>query len=147
VKRLMLLGAVLIALGTLTISGANPAGAAPSHRLQPLHAKVAGTPVTAESTWTFYEVDNDSKKFCSVISFGSSKIFSDDQRDAGRWTGTATSIKIKFVNVSFPIFFSFKGSWASADGYWDGNVTEPNGSISGPDVLVAGIDPFGWGFC
>jgi hypothetical protein len=150
-KRMIPMAAMLIALSTLTISGAKPVGAAstPPHRIQPARspAKVAGTPVTVDSTWTFYEVDNDIRKFCSVISFGSSKIFSDDQRDAGRWTGTTTSIKIKFVNVSFPISFSFKGSWVSADGYWDGNITEPDGSLSGPDVLVAGVDPFGWGFC
>ena len=147
-KRLMLIGAVLLALGTLTLAGTRIAGAGtagPSRVLVSPHDQPAVS-VTVGSQWTLYSLEPGSTYCLGFISFGASKIFSDDAGNNGKWTSSAKTTKITYTGGALAGVVA-KLTWVSFPSLWDGNATIPGGDTRGPWVLEPGYDPLGMGSC
>jgi hypothetical protein len=109
------------------------------------HEATPGTEVTAGSTWTLYSVEGGAHQYCTIISFGALKKFTDDQGGSGTWKGSTKSTTINYAASDiFSARVTFKGSWITGDGgYWNGVITEA-GTTYGPLILTQGANPFGW---
>jgi hypothetical protein len=144
------IGAVTL-IAALTVTGSMAASAASGHGSESLlmHALPrsgpAGTVVTAGSTWTMYTLYSGDQQTCLVMHPAARKVFTDDQGNAGKWTSSAKSTSFTYTSGG-NAGISFKDTWVSGNSYWDGNL-KFTGNSYGPEVLVQGEDPWGWGRC
>jgi hypothetical protein len=153
-KRLAIFGAAVVAVSTLGIAGTAYAASAPSssHRSSGAVNKpdTKKPPVvTAGSTWTYYDQSIYPLANCEVLSFGTGGVFTGSEGDVGKWTATATTVSISFVNSAFYYPGSFKGTYGTARGNFTGILKQkmaPKYSF-GPEQLAPGSDPLGTGDC
>ena len=136
-KRTLRIG-VAVGVLALTLSGLALGGAAnasprsPSRQLPVTsgrHGAATGIPVTAGSTWTWYVLELTNHQYCSVLTFGAKKAFTDDNGGSGKWSGSTKSTKISW-STGLPGFW-MKDTWVSGDGYWEGSFTETNKIATG----------------
>ncbi len=104
--------------------------------------------VTSGSTWTYYDFINyPQTPNCEVLTF-STKTFTGDKGDFGKYKSSAKSTSVTYENAFFFTAMTFKGTFASGQGSYDGITTlKSNGQSFGPEELFPGNDPRSIGGC